>query len=102
MYGFILGKETIPLNIAPHGVASQSSTKFNTQRFYPDEAQYAIDWDFATDMFPSTSADVVESKAAKCARTNTEAGAWWQLDLHHEYVVRRVVITTTEHEGEIV
>ena len=51
----------------------------------PDKANYAIDGLFGTEFIDSGD---------RCAVTQKEYGAWWQVDLKHEYEIKRVVVTT--------
>ena len=51
----------------------------------PDEAHYAIDENFGTDVL---------KLGDRCAITTQEAGAWWQVDLKYEFEIIKVAVTT--------
>ena len=75
-------------NVALNGEATQSSS-FKHDRFTDsDDAHYAIDGNFSTDLLGS---------GARCAVTNAYAGTWWQVDLKHEFEVTKVAITTRKY-----
>ena len=80
--------ELLTPNVALSGEATQSSSfkhdKFND----PDDAHYAIDGNFSTDVLWS---------GARCAITNWETGPWWQVDLKYEFEITKVAITTRKY-----
>ena len=51
----------------------------------PDKADYAINGNFGTGIFDSSD---------RCAITEQEYGAWWQVDLKNEYEIKKVAVTT--------
>ena len=53
----------------------------------PDEAHYAVDENFGTD----------DHLGDRCAITKTDAGAWWQVDLKHEFEIIKVAVTTRKY-----
>ena len=82
--------ETVELlhnNVALDGEATQIST-YN-QGGVLQEASYAIDGDFSTDL----------NNGARCSVTGFAHGAWWQVDLQSQYQVVNVSITTVKHSG---
>ena len=71
-------------NVALHGEATQSSS-FNHRKGLdpkvagfddPDDAHYAIDGNFGTDLL---------NFGDRCAHTYEEAGAGWQVDLKYDF-----------------
>ena len=54
----------------------------------PDEAHYATDGNFGTDILGSGD---------RCAHTPFENGAWWQVDLKYDFEIRQVAVTTENH-----
>ena len=79
-----------------HGEATQSSSHhhrkgvdINDAGFDdPDEAHYAIDGNFGTDVL---------NFGDRCAHTSSDSGAWWQVDLKHEFEIIKVAVTTRKH-----
>ena len=51
----------------------------------PDEAHYAIDGIFGTDLFGLKD---------RCAITERDPGSWWQVDLKHHFKTEKVAVTT--------
>ena len=72
-------------NVALNGEATQSSSSQHDMFSDPDDAHYAIDGNFSTDLLGSGD---------RCAVTNRNAGAWWQVDLKYEFQITKVAITT--------
>ena len=91
MLWLIGGQELIIPNVAIEGQATQSSSYHHkkgqdTVGFGdPDDAHYAIDGILSTAMFQSGD---------RCAITNADPGAWWQVDLKHQFKIRKVAVTT--------
>ena len=85
--GSLIGElELLIPNIALNGNATQSSTFHHMDRFdEPDKASYAIDGKFGTGILDSSD---------RCAVTQKEYGAWWQVDLQKEYEIKKVSVTT--------
>ena len=79
--------DLLPHNVALDGTATQVSTY--TQGGVPQEAFYANDGNFSTDL----------PKGARCAITGAAFGAWWQVDLQDLYYVSNVSITTRHNSG---
>ena len=82
--------ETVELlqnNVALDGEATQVST-FN-QGGVLQEASYAIDGNFSTDL----------NNGARCSVTGYVLGAWWQVDLQSQCQVVNISITTVKHSG---
>ena len=80
-------------NVALNGTAAQISSYHHAHHFSdPDQAFYAIDGNFATDL---------NGLRARCAITLQMPGAWWQVDLMMDYLVQKVAITTRKDDGTI-
>ena len=77
--------EMLSPNVARLGTATQVSSYHHTSLFSdPDDAHYAIDGDFDTDV----------NAGARCAITWNNPGAWWRVDLIQEYSIEKIAITT--------
>ena len=74
--------EILSPNVAPSGTATQVSSWKHAQ--FSDPAHYAIDGNFDTDL----------NAGARCAITMNNPGAWWQVDLIHEYRIEKIAVTT--------
>ena len=94
MLWLIGGQDLIIPNVAIEGQATQSSsyhhsihTIYKYERVFddPDDAHYAIDGILSTAMFQSGD---------RCAITNADPGAWWQVDLKHQFKIRKVALRT--------
>ena len=85
-----LGAEQLLIpNVAFTGKATQSSDYHHRDYFTdPDEAHYAIDGLFGT---------YITSSNDRCAHTQNEYGAWWQVDLKYEFEIRKVAVTTRKN-----
>ena len=77
-------------NVAPDGVASQISDYSRSGDL--QYAHYANDGNFGTNAY---------SASLPCAITNSETGAWWQVDLLERYNIPKVGITTRNSAGKI-
>ena len=90
------GVELLTPNVALNGEATQSSTHHHTKPKTafsfddPDDAHYAIDGNFGTDM---------TNLGEKCAHTNEDPGAWWQVDgsMKYEFEITKVAVTTRKY-----
>lgn len=81
---YFSGEARLSPNIAPSGIADQSSDA------PPQFAQYANDGDFGTD---------IHGQGDLCAHTAMLAGSWWRLDLLTTYEVSAVAITGRKSSG---
>ena len=85
--------EILSPNVALNGTATQSSNFHHPAYFSdPDQALYANDGNFSTD---------VHGLRARCAITNADLGAWWQVDLMSYHVIQKVAVTTRKAAGTI-
>ena len=80
--------ELLTPNVALKGEATQSSSFKHDKFTDSDDAHYAIDGNFSTDMHQS---------GVRCAHTGNEFGAWWQVDLQNQFEIKKVAITTRKH-----
>ena len=79
-------------NPARGGIATQISNYTHEHLFpNPDEGKYAIDGDFSN-FIPT---------GGRCAITELNAGAWWQVDLLATYEISKVAILTRYLAGKI-
>ena len=85
MFWLIGGIELLVPNVAIEGKATQSSTYVHLDSIALT-AHYAIDGDFSTNL---RSGD-------KFAHTNADFGAWWQVELKHEFEIKKLAVTTRE------
>ena len=85
-----LGAEQLLIpNVALAGSATQSSDYHHSYYFNDsDVAHYAIDGLFGTD---------IHSSRDRCAHTQQDYGAWWQVDLKYEFEIRKVAVTTRKN-----
>ena len=85
--------EILSPNVALNGTATQSSNFHHPACFSdPDQALYANDGNFSTD---------VHGLRARCAITNADQGAWWQVDLMSYHSIQKVTVTTRKAAGTI-
>ena len=82
------GVKLLTPNVALKGEATQISSTKHDRFSDSDDAQYAIDGNFGTDVLGS---------GARCAITLKEHGAWWQVDLKYEFEITKVAITTRKY-----
>ena len=93
-FRLIGGQELLVPNVAIEGEATQSSSHHHTTYHNlmgyddPDDAHYAIDGNFSTDMHQS---------GARCAHAKYEFGAWWQVDLKNQFEIKKVAVTTRKN-----
>ena len=80
--------ELLTPNVALNGEATQSSSSQHDMFSDPDDAHYAIDRNFSTDVLGS---------GARCAITKPLSGSWWQVDLKYEFEIKKVAVTTTKY-----
>ena len=74
-------------NIARNGTATQSSDyHHHSDHSDPDDANFAIDRNFNTNVH----------SPERCAHTQRDSGAWWQVDLLQIYEIHKVSIITRE------
>ena len=85
-----LGAEQLLIpNVALSGTANQSSIFQHFGWFNEaDEAHYAIDGLFGTDIISSRD---------RCSHTSKQKGPWWQVDLTYEFEIRKVAVTTRKN-----
>ena len=76
--------EILTPNVAPSGTATQVSSWKHAHFSDSDDAHYAIDGNFDTDM----------NAGVRCAITRNNPGAWWQVDLIREYRIEKIAVTT--------
>ena len=82
------GVELLTPNVALNGEATQSSSSQHDMFSDPDDAHYAIDGNFSTDVLGS---------GARCAITKPLSGSWWQVDLKYEFEITKVAVTTRKY-----
>ena len=79
--------EILSPNVALSGTATQVSSWKHAQFSDSDDAHYAIDGNFDTDV----------NAGARCVITRNNPRAWWKVDLIHEHRIEKVAVTTRRY-----